>query len=588
MQINRRSSRVLSLSLLTAALLLTACGGTTPTAGPTAGFAQTQGTGELSQTAITGTIYRVPGPQFTTATDVTLYAINTGFKPGDQILFDAAQGPFEGFLYFPANNKGTATSPITIGSFNGRATLQVTDPNQSGIFLENVAGYDIGNLNIVGPGAGVSQKDGVIAYNTLSGNVRLNFLNFHDLNVSGFGSGGISVGGNNGFSGYTQVFIKDSITHDNRKAGIQVFGPAALPADTDYANRDIYIGNNKAYNNFGDAASTTSNTGSGILVGNAQRVTIERNVAHDNGKFNTAVGGPIGIWVYDTDRATIQFNESYNNRTNSTADGGGFDLDGGVTNSVMQYNYSHGNDGAGYLIAQYPGARALYRNTVRYNISQNDARKHGYGAIELYGEMRDIDIYNNTVFMDAVGAAEVPSALLITRPGTFQSGDGQNYDIGPISNVRVANNIFYSRNGARLLSVGGGNTGIVLRSNSYFADGPSRPASYFYGYGGNFGNGTNFYQGTAYASLAAFRNATGQEVGGVQGNPRLMNAGGGQTIGNAYQFQALAAYQLQSTSPIRNNGLNLASQFGINAGATDFYGVAIPAGSGFSRGASDM
>ena len=81
-------------------------------------------------------------------------------------------------------------------------------------------------------------------------------------------------------------------------------------------------------------------------------------------------------------------------------DGGGFDLDGGVTNSVLQYNYSHDNDGAGYLVYSYPDAPYTCRNnTVRYNISQNDGRKHHFGAILVGGDLRDTNIYNNTLYV---------------------------------------------------------------------------------------------------------------------------------------------------------------------------------------------
>ena len=43
-------------------------------------------------------------------------------------------------------------------------------------------------------------------------------------------------------------------------------------------------------------------------------------------------------------------------------DGVGFDFDGGVTNSVMQYNYSHDNDAAGFLRAQYAFAPQPMKN----------------------------------------------------------------------------------------------------------------------------------------------------------------------------------------------------------------------------------
>ena len=64
----------------------------------------------------------------------------------------------------------------------------------------------------------------------------------------------------------------------------------------------------------------------------------------------------VGIWTYASNRVTIRSSESYGNRTGGHADGGGFDLDGGVTNSVIEYCYSHDNDGPGFLVWNYEGA----------------------------------------------------------------------------------------------------------------------------------------------------------------------------------------------------------------------------------------
>ncbi len=55
--------------------------------------------------------------------------------------------------------------------------------------------------------------------------------------------------------------------------------------------------------------------------------------------------------------------------------GAGFDFDGGCTNSTLQYNYSHDNYGAGYLLAQFDNAPLMKNITIRYNISENDGRK---------------------------------------------------------------------------------------------------------------------------------------------------------------------------------------------------------------------
>src|SRR5207237_1575928 len=115
------------------------------------------------------------------------------------------------------------------------------------------------------------------------------------------------------------------------------------------------------------------NSGSGIVVGNTARGTIENSVAHDNGWLGT---GSVGIWAYESRMIIIQHNESFNNRTAGPTDGGGFDLDGGMVDSVMQDNFSHGNDGAGFGLYQYRGASSWERNTVCRNLSLDDGRQN--------------------------------------------------------------------------------------------------------------------------------------------------------------------------------------------------------------------
>src|SRR6185369_3699922 len=113
-------------------------------------------------------------------------------------------------------------------------------------------------------------------------------------------------------------------------------------------------------------------TGNGIFFKDVDGGMIEHCSAYNNGALNkNAGGGPVGIWAIFSNNITIQYNESYQNHTRAN-DGNGFDLDGGVTNSRMQYNYSHDNDGGGYLLYQFTGARAFGSNICRYNISQND------------------------------------------------------------------------------------------------------------------------------------------------------------------------------------------------------------------------
>jgi hypothetical protein len=117
--------------------------------------------------------------------------------------------------------------------------------------------------------------------------------------------------------------------------------------------------------------------------------------------YRTGIGltrrTPVGIWFFQAHRCVIQYCESYDNHTaGGHADGGGFDLDGGAVDCVMQYNYSHDNDGAGYLICSYDPKNAPCTGCVtRFNLSVNDGRANDYPAI-LFWQAYDCLTYNNT------------------------------------------------------------------------------------------------------------------------------------------------------------------------------------------------
>jgi hypothetical protein len=276
-----------------------------------------------------------------------------------------------------------------------------------------------------GPPPTTNSQEGLSFYNDLAGNVKQDHIYVDGVDISGFGGIGLTIGGYNGSSGYNDVRFTNVVSHDNREAGITTYGYTFNTASPNYANTNVYVGHCLAYNNDGDPASI-GNTGNGIVLGSVNGGIIERCIAHDNGINNTPSEGPAGIWAYDSNAVTIQYNESFHNRSGSKAGGDGFALDQSVSNSVMQYNYSHENDGAGFLV--FAGAGLTNSgNVVRYNISQNDARKNYYGGIDIAGAVNGLDVYNNTVYL-SLGPS--PTNLVIRNISALPQ------------NLRIRNNIF--------------------------------------------------------------------------------------------------------------------------------------------------
>ena len=170
-----------------------------------------------------------------------------------------------------------------------------------------------------------------------------------------------------------------------------------------YDNENIYIGHCIAENNPGDPAVKDNHSGNGILASSVKRGTIEYCEAFNNGWDMPWTGnGPVGIWIWDCRDIIIQYCIAHDNKTRPGAgDGGGFDLDGGVSNSVIQYCLSYNNQGAGYGLFEFGAAKPWENNIIRYNISQNDAI-FNTGSVAIWrgeaGVMRNCEIYNNTFY----------------------------------------------------------------------------------------------------------------------------------------------------------------------------------------------
>ncbi|HEY7568625.1 MAG TPA: right-handed parallel beta-helix repeat-containing protein [Gemmatimonadaceae bacterium] len=484
------------------------------------------------------------------------------FAAGDRILFQAG-AVFAGSLFFESTDKGTAGAPIVLSSYGtGRATINAG--TSDGILLYNTSGFEIRRINFVGSGRTTNRGSGVTVYADLPLGVKLPYLRIDSIDAGGFGQYGISIGTWNSSTGFSDVRVTNSSAHDNGQGGVTSYAQNA------YANQNFYIGHVTAYNNTGVAGQST-NSGSGIALGGVTGGVIERCIARDNGALNTASEGPVGIWAYDSDGITIQYNESYRNRTSGTADGGGFDLDQNTRNSLVQYNYSHDNDGPGYLIAHAPNNSNHSGNTIRYNVSENDGRRNATGAVVIFGRTIGAEIYNNSVYLKSSlsGASRAVNVFNATIPAQ------------DVQRVHFRNNAFFADSGSIVLSVSAdqlnGAVDLRFEGNGWF----SRTMAPRFLWGN-----------TTFWGIGAWRTKTTQEtLGGVpvgyQGDPQFTAAGAGGTIGNADLLTSLGAYKLKSTSPLINRGLNLLARFGVNPGSIDFYAASTPFGAGYDVGAHE-
>ena len=385
--------------------------------------------------------------------------------PGDSVLFHANQ-IFPGNLCLQssrhtpgavAKDRSHTPGAVTIASYGfGRATIDAGAG--AGCIVNNSGGIHLKELNFVGAGASKNSSSGILFMNTLPGGMKLADIRIHRVEVSGFKHSGIHFMAeppDRSWSGFCDVKITSVTSRDNGDAGISCIG-VWNPEQDGYAHADFYVGNCSVYRNAG-IPGKGSHSGNGIVLAQVDGALIEHCRAYENGSLNDYEGGdPVGIWVWDANRVVIQFNESHHNRTGSSKDGGGFDLDGGVRNSTLQHNSSHDNDGPGYLLAQFSGARAFYGNVLRHNVSINDGRKNRYGGIHLWstgasGGITDTTFYANKIFTTHAADGN-PAAVDCSSEG--------------IRNIRFYNNRFQT-DGNAVLVRGKTNPNVLFEGNTF-------------------------------------------------------------------------------------------------------------------------
>ena len=491
----------------------------------------------------------------------------TTLLPGDQVWFEGGK-TFVGNIEIDQADGNDPMRPILFKSYgNGRATIQTNSTLKCGFKATNTQGVVIDNLQFKGPGNGtVKDMDGVQFYSTLPAGY-LSAIQLKNLEVSGFGFCGIRLYSSWSAtvkSGFKDVVIDSCSVHDCRENGIVTFAYDDQTTNF-YHHKNINVKHTKVYNITGYAAA--SHKGSGIVLSQLDSSLIEKCEAYNTGTANTACGGPGGIWVYAANRILIQYCESHHNSsgTSTGCDGLGFDLDGGVTNSTLQYCYAHDNDGAGILLGNFSGARPWKNNTVRYNISANDARTNN-SSVTLFTAPNTtwdgLKFYNNTVYTTS------SSKNTYSTFGAFQmSNYGNN-----MSNVECYNNIFYV-NGVNA----NGPLFLLNVPTVFVAQKPKFINNLYWSKSGQF----RYVYGNAYSSLTDFRTA-GNECEkllginkGFETDPLLLNVDLASPTNFPRVNDSLNAYKASAASPVIDKGLNLKSTFNIDFGNRDFWNNAL-------------
>jgi hypothetical protein len=144
-----------------------------------------------------------------------------------------------------------------------------------------------------------------------------------------------------------------------------------------------------------------------------------------------------GIWFWDCIASVMQYNEGWECGSPRGNDGAPFSIDNHCLDCIIQYNYSHDNEGPGYMIFGREGDN--YRNTVKNNLSFNDnltkTYKTGTACIAVVSEVKEALVERN---------------IIVAGPETYNILGHRNWEGFP-HEVTYRNNLF----------VGNGKAGIV-------------------------------------------------------------------------------------------------------------------------------
>jgi hypothetical protein len=464
-------------------------------------------------------------------------------QPGDTVFFqggDTLKGNISLSGIF-----GKLDHPIYFTSYGkGRSII---DGGQGEAFgLVGCSYIVIHNLRIHGAGRKTgNSRDGLKL-------VECKNMQIKKLVIDGFQKSGLLL-----FN--SEDILVDSVyAHENGTAGITVEGTYQQRI----SNRIHFI-RCRTDNNPGDPTNLTNHSGNGLVVGNCKNVLIEYCTATNNGWDMPRIGnGPVGIWAWEADSVTIQYCISYRNKTaKGAADGGGFDLDGAVTNSVVQYCLSYENWGTGYGIYQYYSAGKWNNNTVRYCISINDGNITDLAtAMHVWNGWNGDSTFTNGYFYNNFFYNDTRYAL----------------SFNPLSQHKgfyFFNNVFVASDTSNIFH------GIDSSTNDLFL------GNLWMNKSGGFRQ-DQFRALSPWASAKGYENYKGKFVG-IESEKPLFRIPSQIDLIDPYKLKSSPWIRTLCSASLKGRGLDLKKLFSIDMGKTDFFGHPIGYAGLFSPGICD-
>lgn len=321
---------------------------------------------------------------------------NIQLKPGDRILLEA-NSQFTGTLTLEI--QGTKDKAIYVGKY-GEGKLPRIDGNgnEAAIFLKNPSNILIENIEIV-------NWKGKYAINFIAENAgEMRNVIFQDLDIHEVGyettlitEPSKSIGGICGrvlkgdkASWWDGLIMRRLYIHNVGSCGI-TFGNNVnlyeLTKDDPYYKPHLNV--------LIEDCRLDSIVRDGIWIRQCDGALIQNCKVSRTGM--NAISN--GIWFWDCLNSVMQYNEGWECLSPRGNDGAPFSIDNHCWNCIIQYNYSHDNEGPGYMLFGRMGDNGgnIIRNNISYNDNVTRTYKHGTASIAVVSEVKNGLIENNTI-----------------------------------------------------------------------------------------------------------------------------------------------------------------------------------------------
>jgi len=526
------------------------------------------------------------GTATTTAWRTVGRAAQRVYVAGDQILLKRGcvwTGTSVAPESFVAQGSGSVASPILLADYGTGNLPKIDAFNATAVALENVQHWTVRNLDLTQhgqtpQGIGDDGKDAqrnndefmkpVLLVRGLAAttgvvncgepctvrNIRLEGLKVHDGQWNGiFVMGGFYELTSDRYGYVDGVVITGTESWNNHKSGMEF--SSTYHKTQIYPTKNVQVLSCNVHDNGGD----------GVVMGPVENALIDGCTASFNGRLRDA---RLGLWTWDSKNTTIQFSESHHNMTpengSGARDGGGFDLDLGTEDGMIQYSWSHDNQGEGFLLMTWPIGFGYTRGVshytqMRYNIGERDAKKLA-AAITIFGGTLPAVIHNNTIYYEPNRPSGSP--MFIAEGAAF----GTNvWGKSGKPTVYMYNNIFINNGTVNPSAL---STQAILAAGTFNIDN-----NIWYRVEG----GVRFNAGGSILTTFAAWQGKGYDLNGLNTNPGVAGPFGGGP----------GAYRLTTTSAAIDRG-RVVTQGLRGMGTRDYFGTAIPRGATYDIGAVEF